>query len=87
MTRGTMRALHLTLVKLKIKEREKRKKNGEKEMRGEREGKGVLPSLDDLRRSISRFQVDQELKSEYAARATRGYQKLQVSPRFRVGGS
>ena len=41
MTRGTMRATHLTLVKLKRKQREKKgkkeRKNGDKEKRGERE--------------------------------------------------
>ena len=31
--------------------------------------------------------MDQDLKSEYSARATRGYQKLQVSPRFRAESS
>ena len=77
MTCGAMRATHLTLVKLKRKqkrkEREKREKNGEKEKRGEREGKWALPSFYDLRRSGSRFSVDQELNSEYVVRATRGY--------------
>ena len=91
MTRGTMRATHLALVKLKRKQREKKgkkeRKNGDKEKRGEREGKGVLPSLYDLRRSGSRFPVDQELKLEYKARAMCGYQKLQVLPRFLMGGS
>ena len=47
----------------------------------------ALPSLYDLRRSGSRFPMDQELKLEYEVRATRGYKKLQVSPRFRSGGS
>ena len=53
----------------------------------EREEIDVLPSLYDLRRSGSRFPMDQELKSEYSVRATRGHRKLQVSPRFRAGGS
>ena len=91
MTRGTMRATLLNLVNLKRKKKKrkgkKEKKNGVKERRGERKEKGALPSLYDLRRLGSRFPANQELKSEYAARATSGYQKLQVSPRFRTGGS
>ena len=31
--------------------------------------------------------MGQGLKSEYSAKATRGYEKLQVSPRFRAEGS
>ena len=89
MTRGTMRAAHLTLVKLKRKQKEKkgkkRDKNGKKERRGKREGKGTLPYLYDLWRSGSWFLADQELKLEYEVRAKRRYQNLQVSPRFRVG--
>ena len=30
---------------------------------------------------------DQDIKSEYSARATRGYRKPQVSPGFHAGGS
>ena len=66
MTCGPMRDTHLTLVKLKTKQKEKKgkkEKNGEKERRGEREGKGALPSLYDLWRSGSRLQIGQGLKS------------------------
>ena len=72
MTHDAMRATHLTLVKLKRKEKRKRKKNGEKERRGQREGKWAPPSLYDLWRSGS-----QGLKLEYMARATHVYRKLQ----------
>ena len=34
-----------------------------------------------------RIPVDKKLKSEYTARATRGYQKLQVLLRFHARGS
>ena len=34
-----------------------------------------------------RLSTGQGLKSEYSTRAMRGYQKLQVSPRFRAKGS
>ena len=34
-----------------------------------------------------RLSMGQGLKLEYSARATRGYHKLQVLPRFRVEGS
>ena len=44
-------------------------------------------SLYDLRRLGGRLPIDQVLKSEYSARATRGYQKLQVFPRFHAEGS
>ena len=47
----------------------------------------VLTSLYDLRRSGGCLPTGQGLKSEYSARATCGYQKLQVLPRFRTEGS
>ena len=52
----------------------------------EREREKAFPSLYDLRRSGGRLPTGQGLKSEYSARATHGYQKLQVSPRFRTEG-
>ena len=60
-----------------------------REREREREGaeREAPTSLYDLRRSSGRFPSSQGLKSEYLARATRGYQKLQVSPRFRAEGS
>ena len=39
------------------------------------------------RSSGGRLPSGQGLKSDYSARATRGYKKLQVSPRFRAEGS
>ena len=39
-------------------------------------------SLYDLRRSGGRLSTGLDLKLEYSARATCGYQKVQVSPRF-----
>ena len=44
-------------------------------------------SLYDLQRSGGRLLTGQGLKSEYSTRATRGYQKLQVSLRFHAEGS
>ena len=90
MTHGAMRATHLTLVKLKRKQKEKKWKKRRKTeiMRGEeREGKGALRSLYDLRRPGSRLPTGQGLKSDYTERATCGYRKLHVSSRFRSGGS
>ena len=58
MTRSAMRATHLTLVKLNRKQKEKKGKKERKTERRrgeEREGKGALPSLYDLRRSDSRL--------------------------------
>ena len=54
-----------------------------------REGveKKAPTSFYDLRKSIDRLPTDQGLKSEYSVRATHGYQKLQVSPRFHAEGS
>ena len=40
----------------------------------------------DLRRSGGYLPTGQGLKSEYSARATCGYKKLQVFPRFRTEG-
>ena len=54
--------------------------------RSEREEKEVLLSLYGLWRSGSRFLANQELMSEYSARATHGHRKFQVLPMFRTGG-
>ena len=78
MTRGAMKATLLTLVKLKRKEKEKKRKKKKKRKTERRRGKegeigkGALPSLYNLRRSGSWFPADQELKCEYAAKATCG---------------
>ena len=48
---------------------------------------GVTNSLYDLLRLGGCLSTGHGLKSEYSAKATRGYQQLQVSPRFRVEGS
>ena len=57
---------------------------------GERGREGVEreapTSLYDLRRSGGCLPKGQGLKSEYSVRAMRGYQKLQVLPRFRAEG-
>ena len=55
-------------------------------MRREGVEKEAPTSLYDLRRSGDRLLTGQGLKSEYLTRATRGYQKLQVSPRFCAEG-
>ena len=69
-----------------MEKRIERRKNGERKERRERGEREALPTLYDLRRSGSRFPTDQELKSEYSTRATRGHRKFQVSPRFHAGG-
>ena len=56
-------------------------------MRRGREEREALPSLYDLWRLGSRFSLGQEQKFIASTRATHGYQKLQVSPRFRPKGS
>ena len=85
----------INLSEVRIK-RGKQKENKEKERKGgemdreERKGreeKEALSSLYDLQRSINRLPTGQGLKSEYPARATRGYRKLQVSSRFHAKGS
>ena len=47
----------------------------------------TLTSLKDLWSSGGCLASGQDLKSEYSERATHGYQKLRVSPRFHAGGS
>ena len=59
---------------------------GKRERRVEGVEKEASTSLYDLRRLVGRLPTGQILKSEYSARATRGYQKLQVSLRFHVDG-
>ena len=59
---------------------------GKRERRREGVEREAPTSLYDLRRSGGCIPMGQGLNSKYLARATRGYQKLQVSPRFRVEG-
>ena len=89
-TRGAMRATHLTLVKLKRKQKEKKGRKERKRREGEERrerGKMGLSSLYDLWRSNSCLSTGKGLKSEYTMRAMCGYWKLQVSPRFRAESS
>ena len=54
---------------------------GKRERRSEGVEREAPTSLYDLRRLGGRLPTGQGLKSEYSARATHGYQKLQVSHR------
>ena len=58
-------------------------------MRGEEEivEREAPTSLYDLRSSVARFSLGQELKSIYATKATRGYQKQRISSKIQVKSS
>ena len=58
-------------------------REGEKRERGERNSDFSLRSME----LDGRLASGQDLKSEYSSRATLGHQKLQISLRFRAGGS
>ena len=76
-------ASHLTLDQTNSMGRRRRKR---KERR-EKEERKAPTSLYDLRRSVGRFSSGKELKIICSTKATRGYQKQEISPRIQVKSS
>ena len=81
-------ASHLTLDQTNLRggEEEREGKSNRKEIR-EKDEKEAPTSLYDLQRSVGRFSLGQELKIICLTKATRRYQKHEISSRIQVKSS